>query len=633
MFQQFAAPYTQAWPAWRWSFVANTLLTTLILIGFDAGDVWHALAYGFILTAIPHLLVYAPLPFAPVRLCGEALRYTFLLTDLAAFHRVGVHLDDPQLVQSLADPALSRDLGLHPQPFLMLSAWLVLAVVAQWQIGRVRPKRTESLGFLLAGVAALLLLGHLSADRDQRVRMSEVMPLYDRLERATAVGTFDARAHLDQRRSATRYPLQPMPAQDLTQVQRPDVLFVLAETLRADMLNPVDMPQLASLTSEATLVSAHHFAGTHCTREATFTAIYALGAWQYETFAAQAWRAQPIQMFHDLGYETVAIASGQLRFPNHEALLAGFDRVIDFSLQPALQGDPQATDAALDLFVKRRALPVAQQKPLMIVLFYDATHYAYNFPPAFAQHQPVAEAEAMPVTATPEFRLGLWNRYRNAVRFVDSEIGRLLAGLQPERDAKRLAWLVVGDHGEEFWDLGQFGHTARRLNAASAETPLVFSYPGMARRTVQLSAHVDLFPTLFDLMGVRRPPRDYSDGQSLLGPPRRYVQINAYGFPDHEAFALVNERLKVFVQRSDAMVPEIARVLSAQDEPIAWQPDDVTPLLAEFSRDVDRMQPNFKLFRAQTPRVALLPRPTLPPAQVGARTRAPEELPWVRSAL
>jgi hypothetical protein len=69
--------------------------------------------------------------------------------------------------------------------------------------------------------------------------------------------------------------------------------------------------------------------------------------------------------------------------------------------------------------------------------------------------------------------------YDAEVAFTDSEVGRLLAGLDELGLAERTIVVATSDHGEEFLDHGGFEH-GHTLYAELTHVPLIVRAPGLA---------------------------------------------------------------------------------------------------------------------------------------------------------
>ena len=104
--------------------------------------------------------------------------------------------------------------------------------------------------------------------------------------------------------------------------------------------------------------------------------------------------------------------------------------------------------------------------------------------------------------------------YLACSRFVDAQIGRLLAGLEASGRARDTIVVVWGDHG---WHLGEKGITGKNtLWEDATRVPLVFAGPGIAAggRVTSPAELLDVYPTLLEACGL--PPRDDLEGTSLV---------------------------------------------------------------------------------------------------------------------
>jgi len=131
---------------------------------------------------------------------------------------------------------------------------------------------------------------------------------------------------------------------------------------------------------------------------------------------------------------------------------------------------------------------------------------------SWGQGYPLAE----PGTSVDPDRLALLRTLYDAdVRYVDREIGRLLARLDSRGALDRSLLIITSDHGEEFYEHRAWAHgsTFREV----IDVPLIMSGPGLRGGTVidRPVRLVDLAPTVMDLLDIERDPG--FDGRSLVG--------------------------------------------------------------------------------------------------------------------
>jgi arylsulfatase A-like enzyme len=100
------------------------------------------------------------------------------------------------------------------------------------------------------------------------------------------------------------------------------------------------------------------------------------------------------------------------------------------------------------------------------------------------------------------------SRYEAIVRYTDREIGRLVAGLKQAGLWEKTLFVVTADHGEEFLDHGHRFH-GTSLYEEVVHVPLLVRVPGVRPRAIDAPiGHLELAPTLLDLLGIR-VPRSY----------------------------------------------------------------------------------------------------------------------------
>ena len=135
-----------------------------------------------------------------------------------------------------------------------------------------------------------------------------------------------------------------------------------------------------------------------------------------------------------------------------------------------------------------------------------------------------------PYARHPQYRFGdePHDRYLAEVRYIDEQVGRLLARLDELGLADTTAVVFTGDHGEEFGEHG--GEAHGDLYPEDLRVPLLVHLPGAATRRIAGEVRlIDVAPTIADLLGIAPPPS--FDGESLV------PQLDGAPVPDRPMFA------------------------------------------------------------------------------------------------
>lgn len=141
----------------------------------------------------------------------------------------------------------------------------------------------------------------------------------------------------------------------------------------------------------------------------------------------------------------------------------------------------------------------------------------------FAGHWPYPDLGADNRLITPHSSR---DRYINNLHVQDKLLQKIVAALEQSGQMQNTILVVVGDHGEAFYQHpGNRVHSAESYNE-NLMAPLVMYAPGLVKpgRVDQPTVHADILPTLLDLMGI---PYDKTklQGESALRQPyqRRYI--------------------------------------------------------------------------------------------------------------
>jgi hypothetical protein len=132
--------------------------------------------------------------------------------------------------------------------------------------------------------------------------------------------------------------------------------------------------------------------------------------------------------------------------------------------------------------------------------------------------------------------------YDREIRYLDSQIGHLLAYLKRKNLYSRSAFLVMGDHGEGLGEYrSHFGHI-HYLNKVFLHVPFILSGLGISRPGIRsaLVSNLSVAPTLLDLAGVK-PPRHMVGASAMEDPTDTRLFLETYSPEAYfDAFSVVH---------------------------------------------------------------------------------------------
>lgn len=306
----------------------------------------------------------------------------------------------------------------------------------------------------------------------------------------------------------------------------PTVVLVIADTVRADHLGCYGYSRDTSPNLDRLAAEGARFQDAWAQAPWTLPAVASIltGQPPHVHGAGRAVRGlHPVrpnvatlaERLHAAGWMTSAVVSVVFCSPE-SGLARGFDRY-DHQTSDATNVGARDAKETTD-----RALTAAQEaagRPLLLLVHYFDAHLTYDPPAPFdTMFDPEAAARvgrgfgsAAQVRAIGDGTLalddtqrrGLVARYDGEIRFLDREFGRLRDGLGALGRWEQALVIVVGDHGEEFWDHGGFEH-GHSHHAELLRVPLIVRGPGRPAGTVvtERVRQIDIAPTVLAYAGV-----------------------------------------------------------------------------------------------------------------------------------
>jgi arylsulfatase A-like enzyme len=530
---------------------------------------------------------------------GLALSVVFfgLFVSWAMFWATGQFLDGDAAAFAMASPGAMLDHVLQLSTVLAVMVPAAAVALGFGLVGLVR--RLHPTPVLVRAIILALLIGgawlasSTNATAEEYLLGSELHMSHPEGGNGVAVGEFMAEMR-ENRSGATAYlraswrrerlisEISPSvavewrdrePAWATAPPDRPwNVVLLIVESLRSDELAaygselPV-MPSVDALSADAAVFLDHYAVASHSSYSAVspVSSQYPLRDERLHIYPAKAHypRVLLYDLLRPLGYRTAIISSQNERWGGMENFLAsdnidhffhaetyrgpkyipeedgGFARFTETYGRAGKIDDRVTIDEAVSWLGRDTATP------FFVYINLQNSHVPYpvpaDAPTPFGVREPSFQIRFnyFPPDSADVVR----GVYRNALHYVDAQIGRLIEHLKRSGQWDNTIFMVMGDHGQAFFEHGFAAH-GNELYEELLRTPLIIRAPGLDPGPRSgLAQHVDVAPTVLDLLGL--PPHPGFQGVSLIEPRRSFAyaavqtpMANQYSI-SHESYKLV----------------------------------------------------------------------------------------------
>ncbi len=297
-------------------------------------------------------------------------------------------------------------------------------------------------------------------------------------------------------------------------LERPNVLLITVDTLRADHLGAYGYPRPTSPRIDKLAKEGVVFEQARSQGPMTCFSVPVLATGRYYTELRRSMGKWPqmhadnlmmAEIMLDAGYHTAAFHSIGYFVP-----LFQFDQgFLYYDASTVHERSPthwnptsdMITDKVLSYF-DRVIKDQPADKPWLVWAYYGDPHSGY------IRHKGLTD-----------FGPSWTDVYDQEILFTDIHIGRLLDGLRERDELETSIIIITADHGEGLdkeKDHGMLYH-GQHLFDNLLRVPLIFWGQGIeAGRVDQVVGNIDVLPTLLDMVAVKHPQPELLRGTSLL---------------------------------------------------------------------------------------------------------------------
>ncbi len=474
-----------------------------------------------------------------------------LINDLYIFELYGFHING-FVLNILMTPGGLESMGVPRSTFVsagVISLVLLLSVAGSWLLGGwlsklIRPRLVRYLSwvivtlFLATTVIEKTSYGFAILDNNLAVlTTAQRYPLYVPMSFRTLAKSMGYKAHKQQRLTVKNHPGQlNYPLKPITYEAKktlPNIVWLVAESWRWDMLDPRITPNTWQFAQENISFKQHYSTGNG-TRMGLFGMFYGLPGSYWFNFLRERRSPVLIDAIQKLNYQTAFFTSAKFTYPEFDKTIFSAiakEKLVSDTAGAGWQRDQRNVTRLLDFIGARKP-----DQPFMTFMFFESPHANYYFPPENVIEENYLDDFDYIATDIKK-NIGLIkNRYINSCNHLDSQFSRVIDSLKKANLLDNTIVIVTGDHGEEFMEDGRWGHNSQYSNP-QIRTPLIIHLPGApAMAYTGMSSHVDIPAIVMQQLGVTNPPGDYSDGQLLLAGEAREQAIiaawNTIGYVD-----------------------------------------------------------------------------------------------------
>ncbi len=359
------------------------------------------------------------------------------------------------------------------------------------------------------------------------------------------------------------------------ETQRPNVLLIGLETLRADHVgcyghDRPTTPTLDAFAKEAVKFDLAFSAGgwTMPSMMSVFTGVYPHkhGAINYQNQLADGVTTLAAELkkggYHTLGVTSNPTTHGKFGFRR------GFDFYDDFSVflanelnlfadneKPVHAHQSLTSDIVNRLGLRFLKKKWKKEKPFFLHLFYFDPHYDHIPPRDYAQMftdpDYRGKTDGRNITSLKGRQIPdadkqhVRDLYDAEIRYTDDHLKALFAEMKKMGVYDNTIIIILGDHGDEFWEHGSVAH-GHTLYDELLHVPLLVRLPKGLRDTSsnELVHQIDIMPTVLDLLDMPIPAE--CQGRSL----KPILEHKDADIPDQVTFHELHLSNKIVAARS-----------------------------------------------------------------------------------
>jgi len=289
------------------------------------------------------------------------------------------------------------------------------------------------------------------------------------------------------------------------QSKNPNIIIIMAESLRTDMLSKDIMPNLNKFSGTQ---FRNNFSTSNGTHFGLISLLYGIFPTYYESIIENEIPSPLFQLVNQNNYETHTVSSYHFNWFGMQKVINKdhFDyfKIYDNSEEPWEQRDLKVKDYFKSHFKG------GKERPQFFYITLNSTHHNYFYPEnsMFSKFKPVVSRDQNLFTISKDDAGKILNRHKNAALYIDSLVGEMIEHIKKQGEWENTLLVFFGDHGEEFFEDGHTTH-ANKMNIYQNSAALFIHKPDDKGNKINYhyTSHIDVLPTLWEQLGaIPKPP-------------------------------------------------------------------------------------------------------------------------------
>jgi len=307
--------------------------------------------------------------------------------------------------------------------------------------------------------------------------------------------------------------------------KRPNIIFILIDTLRADHVGCCGYRRSTTPNVDALAREGVLFNNAIVAAPWTLPSVASIMTSQYPCVLGIRDKMTVVndkfpmfsQVLKKHGYTTCGIVSHTL-LSSQLGFARGFDRYDEkSSLGHSGISSPAVTSKAVSFVQQKHERPFFLFAHYFDPHFHYILHKQYDYYPSYngivRSGHPIGDIWRRRSDLTADDIKYLVALYDSEISFTDEHIGMLLNEVKKRDLYDDSIIIITADHGEEFMERGWIGHTIT-LNQELIRVPLIMKFPGCEPKVVDSAVGlIDIIPTLSSYLGFETD--DNLEGEAL----------------------------------------------------------------------------------------------------------------------